>query len=263
MHSRRLAHLLPFAVTAAVFVATVGMVRVFGGEVAPRQAVPPIGPTGAVEPPGNVPELRRHPGPGAVDGPTAFTKFDLSLLVLGALGLIGFGLRVGGLVTATPFGRPLRLGARLAPRPGARAAFVPVVVLGVLLVTATTALAQRQPNGPPYVGNPPDGQTAPPLGTAPYVGTDPVADAGDYAGVYVDALPQITAAASPTVGGVVAAGARSAPRTAGEPATVGTATESADGAVGGMPVTVADVVGLVLLAVAALLVVLVPRWRCP
>jgi hypothetical protein len=43
---------------------------------------------------------------------------------------------------------------------------------------------------------------------------------------------------------------------------VGTATESADGAVGGMPVTVADVVGLVLLAVAALLVVLVPRWRC-
>lgn len=265
MQNRRLAQLLPFAVTAAVFVTTFGMVRLFGGDVAPGQAVPLTGATRALRPPDIVPELRQPPGPGALDGPTVFTKFDLSLLVHGALGLIGFGLRVGGLVAATPFGRPLRRRAWLVARPGAGARVVPVVVLGVILLTATTALAQTDVNGPPYVGNPPDAETAPPVGTAPYVGTDPVAtEPGRYAGVYVDSRPEVTAAAMPTAGSAVVAGAaRSASRAAGEPATVGAATEEATGAVDSTPVTVGDVVALVLLAVAALLVVLVPRRRCP
>jgi hypothetical protein len=263
MENWRVAQLLPFAMTAAVFAATFAVLRLVGDDIPPGQSVPLAGAPRAIEAAGVSRELPQQPGGGQLDGPRAFTKFDLSLLALGALGVIGFGLRVAGLVTATPFGRPARLRAGRVARPRAGVRYLPVVVLGLIMLTATTALAQPEPNGAPYVGGPPDADTGPPVAAAPYVGADPGgADGGRYAGVYVDALPEITGAATPTAARLVVGGATlSRPPTGGEPAAVSAATEDPSGTVGSLPVTVADAVGLALLAVAALLVVLVPR-RC-
>lgn len=184
--------------------------------------------------------------------------------MLGGLGLIGFGrgARAGRRVAVRPHSAPPGRVRRASPRQrslraGRRA--------GVLLLTATGAFAQTPPSGSPYVGNPPGAETGAGAGSAPYVGTAPPEDGPALnGGMYVDALPYVTPAPTPPAGALTVAG-RTLSRTpaAEEPAALDAATESPTNPVAGMPVTVGDMVAVVLLAVAALLVVLVPRRRCP
>ena len=265
MEDRRAVKLLPLAVTAVVLATTFGLLRVSGGRPEPGPGAPLTRGAEAVGAHAMPRELPPDPAARSLGGPTVLTRFDVSLLVLGGLGLIGFGLWVPGLVAATPFGGLPRLRAGLVGRRRSGVRYVPVAVVGVLLLTATGAFAQTQPTGSPYVGNPPDAETGAGAGSPPYVGTAPGEVGADLdAGAYVDALAAyVTPSPTPPAGTLVAAG-RTLSRTppAGEPAVLDAATESS-GPVAGTPVTVGDMVALVLLGVAALLVVLVPRRRFP
>jgi hypothetical protein len=261
MEHRRVAMLLPFAVTAAVFVVTFGMLRVSGGGTGTGRGTPLTGDTEAVETRDVTRELPPGPAAGTLGAPV-FTRFDVALLVLGGLGLIGVGRWMPGVVAATPLGglRRLRPGYGDGHRPRVR--YLPVVVLGVLVLTATGAFAQTQPTGSPYVGAPPDAESG--TGSAPYVGTTPGQAVPPLdGGVYVDPVSYVTPLQAHAAGTLTVAG-RTLPRApaAGEPALLEAATEDPREPVAAMPVTVGDMVGVVLLTVAALLVVLVPRRRC-
>ena len=217
------------------------------------------------------PERRAHSAEWGPDGrqtsdrrgarsggaPPFLTRFDVALLVLGSLGVIGACLRLPRLVAAAPFGSRARLGTSIVVPRRSRIRYAPLVVLGIVLMTATTALAQTDPVDSPYVGSPPD------VGPAPYVGVDPAdAPPAPDAGVYVDGLPYVGTPSARSPGPLaVAGGTLARTPTAGEPAALGAGTEGPTGVAGGMPVSAGDVVGLLVLAGAAALTLVVPRWR--
>ncbi len=66
------------------------------------------------------------------------------------------------------------LAAGIAGHARGRIRYAPVVVLGVLVITATSAFAQPEPIGSPYMGTPPNGLV--PVDTGVYVDPPPYVD---------------------------------------------------------------------------------------
>ena len=255
MESRTAVRLLPLAVTAVVFVAAFGMQRGPAGRTDPGHGEE-RGP-GAVATEGAPQDLLPTPGRGTNGGPPLFTRFDIALLVLGSLGIVGFCLRVPGLVGATPFGGRARLREALLASRRWCVRGAPLLLLGVALMTATTAAAQEA-TGPPYVGMPPVGEGPPYVETSPGVERPPLDGVAS-----VDALPYVAPAPVQSPGALDVAGrAPMRTRAGGELAALEAATEGPTGSPRSMPVTAGDVVGLVVLGAAVVLSVLLPRWRC-
>ena len=256
MDTRTVTKLLLLAVTTTVLVTAFAALGGLGGRPDRGDPTQPERRAQPVESGLDARETADRPVTGSLGAPPFVTRFDVALLVLGSLGVIGACLRVPRLVGATPFGGRARLSACVAASRRSRVRYAPLVVLGIVLMTATTAAAQTDPVDSPYVGNPPD------VGTAPYVGVEPgeVRPALD-AGAYVDGLPYVDLASARSPESLTVAGGTLA-RTpaAGEPAALGVGTEGPTVA-GGMAVSGGDVVGLLLLAGAAALTLAVPRWR--
>lgn len=254
MGRRTATKLLPFAVTAAACVAAFTFERGLVDRTDPVRTTAGERGAQAVE----REDTRPGPGTGALPGPTVFTRFDIALLVLGSLGVIGFCLRIPGLVGATPFAGLPRLWGAVVARRRCCVRYTPFVVLGIVLMTATTAAAQTEAPDPPYVGD------APAAAATPYVGTEP-GDEGPAAaaGAYVDALPYIAPSPVQSSGSLaVAPPGLVNSRVTGELVTPGAPVEGPSPSGAAVPVTAADVLGLAVLVGAVLASVLLPRWRC-
>lgn len=246
MHSRPVIKLLLLAAATAVF-ASVFATRWSAGHAGAGRPLVSL-------------ERRAEAGePRAASGePRFFTRFDVALLVLGSLGLTGFCLQVPAFVAATPFGLP-RLRAGVATRVWAGARYAPLLVMGIVLLTATTAAAQADPPAPPYVGAPLSDAAPPDVGPVP-----PEMATRLPAGVYVDAVPSAVPPVERSPDALAVVGpALGRTLGAATPAVVGAPTESpADDVARTGPVTAADLAGLAVLVGAAVLVVVAPRWRC-